>query len=134
MLGDELKKLIEESGYNHTQVAEILGMSYQNLFRLYKREYVKSSQLNEIFEKLSINKKVYTDSPVPSNQESEVEHLREQVRILKDLVQAQKELSGSALIETKDKMIRMLEEQVADLKHRLNEKNCNNGGHQAKTA
>jgi DNA-binding Xre family transcriptional regulator len=64
MTGDELKNLIENSGYNHTQVAELLGMSYQNLFRMYKREYIKTSQLNEIFNKLGINKKVDTEANV----------------------------------------------------------------------
>jgi DNA-binding Xre family transcriptional regulator len=70
MTGEELKKIIEEEGYNHTEVAEKLGMSYQNLFRMYKREYIKSSQLKEIVNKLNVTvtKKVYSvvnDSAAP---------------------------------------------------------------------
>jgi predicted transcriptional regulator len=59
----------------------------------------------------------------------QVAMLKEQIQMLKDLVQAQKELSGSALIETKDKMIKMLEEENERLKRRLREQgNAENNG------
>jgi tryptophan 2,3-dioxygenase len=49
----------------------------------------------------------------------ELQHLREQVKILKDMVQTQKELSGSAIIEAKDELIANLKEKVYELKVRL---------------
>jgi transcriptional regulator with XRE-family HTH domain len=140
-----IKQLFEDSGLTGEKFAQKCGITrgtLYNLINLESKVELNEKTLASIANNLKveynwlIGKELSNDYTKSNNMqsESEVEHLREQVRILKDLVQAQKELSGSALIETKDKMIRMLEEQVADLKHRLNEKNCNNGGHQAKTA
>jgi CHAD domain-containing protein len=87
MSGDELKRLIEQSGYNHTYIAQLLGMSYQNLFKIYKREHIKSSKLDEILEKLNlVNKNVDTvdaeETPIEV-----IKELQERIRTLEDTIQ-----------------------------------------------
>jgi transcriptional regulator with XRE-family HTH domain len=131
-----IKQLFDNSGLTGEKFAQKCGITRGTLYNIIKVESkfdLSDKTLASIANNLNIDynwligkelSNDYTKAMQPqSTPESEqIENLKEQVRMLKDLVQAQKELSGSAIIETKDKMIKMLEEQVDDLKKRLREK------------
>ncbi len=48
MIGDRIKKLIEESRYSVPQVAERLNMTNQNLYKILKKESVDSNLLFDL--------------------------------------------------------------------------------------
>jgi transcriptional regulator with XRE-family HTH domain len=136
-----IKQLFEDSGLKGKEFASKCGITRATLYNIINPESkfaISEKTIASIANRLNVdydwlisgegklsNDLSNKEIKQPENMD-QVAMLKEQIQMLKDLVQAQKELSGSA---TKDKMIKMLEEENDRLKRRLREQgNAGNNG------
>jgi transcriptional regulator with XRE-family HTH domain len=54
LLGEKIKEAIQKSGFKTEEVAEHIGISYHNLYRLYKKDSFEVKYLLKIAEKLEL--------------------------------------------------------------------------------
>ncbi len=115
MVGDKIKQLIDnQQVMNRHEVAEKMGISENNLYRLYKRESVETKYLLclcDIFN-VSINYFFNNESPV-------IENTKVSTKISSKKDDASN-IFYERLLEEKDKRIGFLEEDVKFYKNIIN--------------
>jgi DNA-binding Xre family transcriptional regulator len=119
MVGDKIKQLIDnQQVMNRHEVAEKMGISENNLYRLYKRESVETKYLLCLCDMFSIsidyffnnespvieNTKIATkisskkdDSPMVEELKATNEFLKEELQYFKDLVKQQFQMLNTKL-------------------------------------
>lgn len=147
---ERIIELAEQKGVVKSSFTQFLGMksrsAYSNLIE--KKSYNKklialiaeyfNVSIDYFVQNSNKEETIQPETKQPMEESERVKNLKEQVSLLKEVVQAQKELSGSALIETKDKLIKNLEDTIIDLRGQIEElkrkSRGNNDGVSAKTA
>jgi len=86
-IGKVIKSLVEKSDFNSSVIASKLGISYQNLYKIYNKESVETHYLFEISEILNVHISAFFNLPQKGwVSESEINKLNKEISRLQDKI------------------------------------------------
>jgi len=111
-IGKRIKLLLDESKYSAKEIAEKMGTSFQNVYRLFEKESVETKYLFVIAEALGISITQFFEEESRDNLTQEIRELKDELRSCNEIIsqlQTQNELFKKLLEVSEDKFKKRVE-------------------------
>ena len=123
-VGKRIKTMIDESKYSAKEIAEKMGTSFQNVYRLFEKESVETKHLFKIAEALGIQISQFFEEESRNDLTEEIKKLKGEIQSnIETITQLQNQIKiFEKLVKSNETLIRqnkLLLKQVSSLEERL---------------